>query len=612
MKRRGGAATYDGQITRRDFIDGVLVGAGGLALGPLASGVARAQDNSCGDVLARDPRVARGGNVPSVMTIGHWLRDQRLTFASGGVTLAAGCDGREGKFPIIDDEEEVDVIIAGGGLAGLSAAFYLLRRRPGIKIRILEANASVGGNASYDDAAPLPVRASTCAAFTAIPVEDYLIELYRETGLDTTKHHIESPLDSYFFDEHTPGIRPGFRGWRVEPLSVFMTDGKPDFSDSPYDAKVMEDIGRCVRTITQIGRDPVGPDDPPEHGSPKFDDLSTMSFATYLTDVLHCDPRVIDFFNCNIVDCMGGTAHHVNALLAVCFLSFDYTRKFFAYPGGTAQIAIQLNEWLNKAAPGERPRARIDTDAMALSIESNPQSTQNKVGVIYHKDGKFRRARGKTMVLATPVQVARRLIDPLLNRERREAWSKFNHVPALNVNLALRSMRPLHELGLGFSAYWWGGKYWSNFLVADWTTERRNNSDRASVLSFYSHVTVPPEELPAERMKILTTPFAEYEQSLEEDLTRIFRGTSFNFKRDVSAIFIYRWGHSMILSGPNSLFGNTRDAQGRIMRERGPRRIACRPLGPIVFAGQYTEGSPTLESATGSGHRAALEILGRL
>jgi hypothetical protein len=177
MKPQGVAPNSGSNITRRDFINGVLVGAGWLALAPFASEVVRAQDNSCGDILAHDPRVARGANRPSVITIGHWLRDQRLNFAPGSVSLAAGCDGREGKFPIIEDGEEVDVIIAGGGLAGLSTAFYLLRRRPGIKVRILEANAFVGGNASYDDAAPLPVRASTAGAYTSVPVEDYLIEL---------------------------------------------------------------------------------------------------------------------------------------------------------------------------------------------------------------------------------------------------------------------------------------------------------------------------------------------------------------------------------------------------------------------------------------------------
>ena len=41
-------------------------------------------------------------------------------------------------------------------------------------------------------------------------------------------------------------------------------------------------------------------------------------------------------------------------------------------------------------------------------------------------------------------------------------------------------------------------------------------------------------------------------------------------------------------------------------------RTACHPLGPISFAGQHTEGSPSVESAIGSGHRAVGEVLARL
>jgi hypothetical protein len=89
------------------------------------------------------------------------------------------------------------------------------------------------------------------------------------------------------------------------------------------------------------------------------------------------------------------------------------------------------------------------------------------------------------------------------------------------------------------------------------------------------------------------------------------RGTGFDFDRDVSAIFIYRWGHSMILPTTKSVFGNVRGPDGRLDRSKAPRRVACRPLGPISFAGQHTEGTPSVESAIGSGHRAAGEVLAR-
>ena len=114
-------------------------------------------------------------------------------------------------------------------------------------------------------------------------------------------------------------------------------------------------------------------------------------------------------------------------------------------------------------------------------------------------------------------------------------------------------------------------------------------------------------------MRLLTTPFADYEASIRDDLKRVMSGTGFDFDRDVSGVFIYRWGHSMILPTTKSIFGDTPGPGGKgLDRGKAPRHVARQPLGPISFAGQYTEGTPSVESAIASGHRAALETLSLL
>jgi hypothetical protein len=112
------------------------------------------------DGIGKDPRALRGGNVPPLFFLGHWLRDQRLTFGANAVELApAYYDNYAGHFPIVEDAGSYEVIIVGSGLSGLSAAFYLVQARPGIRILMLDSNAHVGGNAARDDAAPIPVLA---------------------------------------------------------------------------------------------------------------------------------------------------------------------------------------------------------------------------------------------------------------------------------------------------------------------------------------------------------------------------------------------------------------------------------------------------------------------
>jgi hypothetical protein len=111
----------------------------------------------------------------------------------------------------------------------------------------------------------------------------------------------------------------------------------------------------------------------------------------------------------------------------------------------------------------------------------------------------------------------------------------------------------------------------------------------------------------AERLKLLNTPFSSYEDSLRADLTRILAGTSFDFARDVKAVFVYRWGHGMIYPKPGFVFGAPRVEQGKPVRTPGPRHLARAQLGRISFAGQDVEGTPSIESAIASGLRTAKE-----
>ena len=143
-------------------------------------------------------------------------------------------------------------------------------------------------------------------------------------------------------------------------------------------------------------------------------------------------------------------------------------------------------------------------------------------------------------------------------------------------------------------------------MIADWATPNRSTRDRRTVLTFFGGNTAPPAQLASERIKLLQTPFGDYEQTIREDLSRVMAGTAFDFDRDVTSIYLYRWGHGMIMPTPGQLFGNGADRKG------SPRHVAAAPLGRISFAGQETEGRPSVECAMASGDRAAKEVLRHL
>ncbi len=279
------------------------------------------------------------------------------------MTLAPGCDAYEGTFEISDDGGDFDVIILGAGLAGLSAAFYLLHTRPGTRILLLEANNYAGGNAARDEGLPLPVAASTAGAFCIFPYADFLYEIYRELGIEWEKHKIESPGDCYFLDENTPGVKSGYRGWQPD---LWLSPGK--LKGLPYDRRIMEDFVRCAKAWDEWASKPGRPNDPPDRSSPQYDYLSEMTLAEYLLNVLHCDPSVVDFYTSYTIDCLGGTPHSVNAHSAISFLTSEYAEDCFAYPGGTAEVAARLVNWLTKSDTSDRA-VEIRLRAVALRVD---------------------------------------------------------------------------------------------------------------------------------------------------------------------------------------------------------------------------------------------------
>ena len=53
------------------------------------------------------------------------------------------------------------------------------------------------------------------------------------------------------------------------------------------------------------------------------------------------------------------------------------------------------------------------------------------------------------------------------------------------------------------------------------------------MLTFYGGNTASVEDQPNERIKLLTTPFSSYEDSLRSDMNRVLAGRNFDFDRDV-------------------------------------------------------------------------------
>lgn len=614
-----------GGIARRDFLNGVLLAAGGAAVGrffPMrafahGTGAEEIGVGVCDGSIGLDPRARRGGNVPSAFNVGHWLRDGRLSFGTNSVRLAPSkCDSNQGHSPILDDGGTYEVIIVGSGMAGLAAAFYLTRQRPGTRSLLLDANPLFGGNAARDDAPPIPTIASTAGAYAATPYDDFLFEIYGTVGIDWAAHYVPDPFYSYFFDERTPFVLPGTQSWT---LDVYGAGRK----DMPYPPPILQDLQQARQDFRNWYDRAGSPTDPADNSDPQCDYLAGITLHDYLTTMRGFHPAVSNFYTRFAVDALAGTSEQVSAYTSISFLGAE-CYPIFTFPGGTSGIARHVLKWLiSEAIDGttsdeivqnpirddrldqETSAARVRQGAMVLRADT----ASHGASVVYYWRGQFYRAAAKAVIVAGQAHTAHRMVEHLLDAERLEAWEAFTLVPVVMANVSIRRAAPLVYLGLGYNQYYWGSKHWADFVVADWASPDRFESERPTVLTFYGANVFPPDDMPDERVKLLTTPFADYEQSLREDLNRILAPGGFDFDRDVTAVYIYRWGHGMVFPKPGFPFGPPLFKKGRAVRTLSPRHVARAQLGRISFAGQDTESSPAIESAIGSGLRTALEVL---
>src|SRR5438128_12539152 len=137
---RDRALGMDRSITRRDFLNGLAIGAGGV----LASGWLSGFD---ADVLAAFAQDAPGYYPPALtgmrgshngsFDMSHALRDGKF-WQSAPKPIATG--------------EAYDLVVGGGGISGLAAAYVYLRATGrGAKILILDNHDDFGGHAKRNE-----------------------------------------------------------------------------------------------------------------------------------------------------------------------------------------------------------------------------------------------------------------------------------------------------------------------------------------------------------------------------------------------------------------------------------------------------------------------------
>jgi spermidine dehydrogenase len=632
MKKKAGSPLST-DISRRDFVNGTLVGAGVALLGAAAPGcTARPKPEVVVDDLwtgygGVGDYATSNGNVASVRDAAHLIRD--------GLTNAMLDDAE-------DTGEEYDMVIIGGGFSGIGAAYHFHKEHGSDKkCLILENHPVFGGEAKQNEFEVDGYRlfgpqGSNDFGPPDKDDESLIADIYRDTGLpfeykfaakNPDKTEVKTPLEHYYgmYWEEERYDTGYFLGKNADPAWV-INPRKDKLARMPWSDEFKAELNRAF-------------EDKEEYYSGEDLDrwLDSMSYKELLEDVMGFSPKVTEYFDPVLAISMGGVGADVYSAYSAKLLDMPGTSVHYEYdvevesaysfPGGNAGILRHIVKYLIPDSieggsafeevlfnpidfsaldrPENALNIRLNSTAIDVSHEGAVESA-DYVNVTYHEGGKVKRVKTKTVVMSIGGWVARNIVSDM-PAPIKEAYSQFYHSPVLVVNVALRNWRFLDKLGIA-AARWFegfGGFFAIRRPMDTGDLTQPFDPEKPTVMTFYvpfNNPGFPPEVQGAiGRAELLSKSYADYEKEIIDQMTSMFSDYGFNAEKDIAGIVLNRWGHAYISPQPGFHFGKDgKDA---------PKEVVKKGFGRIQFGHSELTGYMSHVRALRDGARAAGEAL---
>jgi spermidine dehydrogenase len=614
-------------ITRRDFLNGTLLGSGALLLNSaspvrlLAATAATRSDDDWTGYGGVGDYANSNGNTAAVLEAGHQIRD--------GVFENLPAD-------VIDTGESYDCAIVGGGISGLAAALIFQRKAgDGKTCLVLDNHPIFGGEAKRNeflvDGHRLIGHQGSALFWPPYP-HSFMARFYESIGLKTQRLEYQKwagPAPEIAL-ERTPYIGSAPYGLYFgakfgQAQGVWVTDpwGKK-LEGAPISAKVREELLRHQ-----------SPDAPPQKPQYRGDAISrrldTMTLEDHLMESYGISRETVRTFLSP--DEGGGYGLGPDALSGYTGYAFDElgpipedgTQMFPDGNSGIARLIVKTlipesiagsaaiedvcRNSVNFAAldrAGAAARIRLDSTAVWVKHDGDPAKSES-VTIAYTRGGKTYRVKARSVVMAGGSWTTKHIVREL-PADRKEAYSQFYRSPCMVANVAVRNWRFLYKMGISGCQWFEGlGSFMQVHKLALCGTDSPTiGPDSPVVLTIKVLYTNPGKTAEQQghmgRAEMVSTSFREYERQIRRQLTDMFAQSGFDAGRDIAGIILNRWGHAYASPAPGFYFGKDgKPAPGDVLR--------AAPFARIAFANTDLSGTPDHKSSILEADRAVEQLL---
>lgn len=533
----------------------------------------------------------------------------------------------------IINRDTYDVIVVGGGLAGLSSAVYLTDA--GKRVLLLEKEAQMGGLAAWGDAGPELLYDRGAAYFTDAYEEEKAILNHIGMRDYRKKHAIPEPIDSYLVrNEFFPGI------WEHEALEklpasfdLFQFQLRRAEVEGLIPNQPFEEYGAnggnmaldrlsarewidAMPATLQKSLATLEQQAATAKRSKKHDVKKNPHFA------LSEAKRILQRFEnemkagkltgptgmygvIELIDlyCRSALGHESQFISAMAFANFYISEVEVRYttPKGTGIAAYNMTKMLL----ARKKLATLLTKSPAIRIVPGPDKTE----VSYLHNGNVHLAKAKYVVFAAQLKVAPKVIEGFAaespNQAQLMSQLGYSHYSVHALHVEGHPFRATYDTWIRASDYTDNDP--TDLILGRWMDPKmrgyegyrdfqKDPEDSRNIISIYQPLNQSwmangayNDEKAIEAARTATIRIEEIYSKLPNTL---YRGPM-----KIKKIETSRWPYSVHIAGPGHYI-----EKAKILRK---------PFKTVFFANNNI-GTPTFEEALFRGHCAADNILKRM